>query len=688
MAATSAAPAAPAVADLSSTLYLSLILTAVLLARVGPLNGGAPRLPGSLVGSVDDEAYAALYLLCAALLIVAYLPCAASLAVRGGGRPLLLMCAVALFVVASAPLESAFRTRHDESGLARRAVSALALAAWPLSLAPTLVGALWAFAFFGTSWLAPRLSVATLLIQCAGFAILHHGLGMAAPLPLRSQRWRWRLGAPLVLVPLLALTLTAVVLTGGHAFFRLHERPVNHAGVPLCPFRHTTVLPTSVEGVQAMVQAHASLRPKGAAHSWSSLACPQVGGVVLDTRILRRVAYDPATETLAAGAGTTFATLTNVLHRHNRMLAANWHRDVTVAGACATAAQHLGVSIHSLVTQLEVVYANGTLGTVRETDEAFPFHFGSIGLLGVIVAVTLRTLPRAPLEWTSTTEAYADNDAALAARVASWADAPNDELRSSVLWILPSLRETTLQVASYGAPLAPPDAATWRVDAPHVQRQHWGDVGLTFSLFNNGLALLVGLFAPLTLSLADAVAEAGARSFVQDYTQSQVSTPHLTATSQVDEYNNLLPTRVATVEMAVSIGRAELEACVTALAALPVMTVQHLRYAALAPRPLVTSGPQTYHIDFSLPESVLHALHKDLERAVHACPPPTRADGFAAAEGHAGKLDLPDLLKRRVWTAPTAAALPGRTQSVAHTRFRELVAELDPTNKFGPYQET
>jgi hypothetical protein len=459
---------------------------------------------------------------------------------------------------------------------------------------------------------------------------------------------------------------------------------VNHAGLPVCAYRHAEVLPATIAEAQALVQAHASVRASGGRHSWSSLACPRPGGVVLNTALLRAVAYDATAETITAGAGTSFGTLTNVAYKHNRVLESNWHRDVSVAGGIATSVSHLGVSISELVVSLRVLYANGTLGTVHESDAEFPFHFGSVGMLGLVVEATLRTMPRAPLEWASTTEPYADNEAALDARIATWADGAA-ELRSSVLWILPSLRETTLQVAAYGAPLAPPANDTWRT-APHLQRHHWGDVGLTFSLFNNGLTLLVGLADPLALSVSDSIAQTGMRTFVSEYVQSEVSTPHLPTTGLVDEDNNKLPTCVATVEMAVVVGRAHLEACMRALAAFPVAVALHARYAPLPLAPLSTSGPETYFVDFSLPEAVLHRLAPHIERAVDACPAPKRADGYAAAEGHAGKLNLRDLLERRVWRAPAPATLPGQTESSDHVQFRALVAQHDPLGKFRPYQ--
>ena len=404
---------------------------------------------------------------------------------------------------------------------------------------------------------------------------------------------------------------------------------------------------------------------------------------MLNTALLRAVSYDATTETITAGAGTSFGTITNVAYKHNRVLASNWHRDVSVAGGIATSVSHLGVSISALVVSLRVLYANGTLGTVRESDAEFPFHFGSVGTLALVVEATLRTMPRAPLEWTSTTEPYADNEGALAARIATWADGAA-ELRSSVLWILPSLRETTLQIATYGAPLAPPANATWRA-APHLQRHHWGDVGLTFSLFNNLLSLAIGLVDPLVLGVSGSIAETGMRAFVSEYTQSEVSSPHLPTTGLVDDDNNKLPTYLATVEMAVVVGRTDLEACMRALAAFPVAVALHARYAPLPLAPLSTSGPETYFVDFSLPEAVLHRLVPHIERAVDACPAPKRADGYAAAEGHAGKLNLRDLLERRVWRAPAPATLPGQTDSSDHVQFRALVAQRDPLGKFRPY---
>jgi hypothetical protein len=674
-----------ALPDLSTFWYASIVLLAVGLARAAPW-AAEPRVPGSLVRA-DDAEYASLYAWNAVLILCAYLPAAFGLARRAGGRaaPLTLAAAVIATTVASAPLEAAFRTRHDASAPARRVLAALGLGVWLSSLGRTDQARVVAFAAFVARVLVgPHVRGFALAIESITLTALHLDLALAAESKGRPSAAAWRAAVPLGITPIAVVALTPVLLTLGHAQFEMADRPVNHAGVPLCAFRHAEVLPHTIEAAQDLVRAHASLRPRGGRHSWSSLACPRQGGVVLDTKLLRAVSYDPITQTILTGAGANLGTVTNLAHRHNRMLKANWHHAVTTGGAVASSVSHVGVSISELVTSLDVIYANGSLATVAETDADFPLHFGSVGMLALVVGVTLRTLPRAPLEWTSTTEPYVDNGDALAVRIGTWADG-GVELRSSVLWVLPSLRETTLQIATYGAPLAPPANGTW-VATPHMPRTGWGDVGLTFSLFNNALALLVGLADPLALGVSEAIAEEGMRAFVAEYTKDAVSAPHLPTTGLVDQDDDKLPTYVASVEMAVVVGRANLEACVRALAAFPVATALHLRYAPLPLAPLSTSGPGTYFVDFSLPEATLHRLAPHLRRADAACPPPTRADGFAAADGHAGKLSLRDVRERRVWSAPAAATLPGRTPSAAHVLFRQRVVALDPLGKFTPNQ--
>jgi len=673
----------PPPSDAATAWYLFLTLSALAILRIAPF-ATASGAPPSLLR--DDDAHASLYAASAALILLAYAPAAVGLARRGGGAPALLGASVAAFVVASAPLEAVFRVAGDASATPRLLVAYAALAGWLGGLSNGPHSLVWSAVFFGAIALVDAVAADSGIRFALEFVILtglHANLSRAPSVPRGASEGAWRACALLGALPLGVAVLLPLLLTTGHAFGHLDERPVNHGGYLYCPTRHRVVYPQTVAELEQAVRDHARVRAAGAGHSWSANACPAAGGVRVSTDLLRAVAYDNASHAVTADAGVTFGTLQTLLHARNRQLAANWHGSVTVGGAVATSVQHLSVSIASLCTSVQLVLANGSLLHVDAADPLFPYVFGAAGLLGVTARATLSTMPRAELLWDAATVPYADA-ATLAARVDAWAADP--AMASSILWILPG--ETTTQLASFGPPLAPPNASAIRTPrAPHLPKHHFGDVGLTHALYANLLAIALALAEPLVRSVSDAVAETEMRAFVDTYQSLEVSRPHAPMDLEDDPDNDVVPTRLASVEVDVPLDAAHLAPCVAALTAFDYAVALHVRPAPATPvLPLATGGPACFHVDLSFSTPLLELMRDGLARAVDACPPPLRADGHPAAVAHAGKASLRELLELRIWAAPKPSALPGRSGSAAHAHFRALTAQLDPSGKFTPVQ--
>lgn len=351
----------------------------------------------------------------------------------------------------------------------------------------------------------------------------------------------------------------------------------------------------------------------------------------------------------------------------------------------ANAVQHLGTGLSELCVSVDLVVGDGRLVTLEAGDPRFPYVFGSAGLMGVIVAVRLQTIARAELQWDSVTESYADLPA-LEARVQAWAADP--AMRSSVLWVLPKLNETVTQRATLGPPLVPaidPSASATLPRVPHLAKRHYGDPGLSYALYGNLLMAGLALFEPIVRSVALGIAEAEMRSFVREYAESEVSSPHLPMDSKDDPDNNVLPLRLSTVEVDVSVDATHLAPCIAVFAtAFAYPIALHVRWAQASELHLTTSGAGVFHIDLSFSVPLLGILDDALGKAVAACPEPLR-NGHPVGH-HAGKLTLAEVRQRRLEAPVKPSRLPGQSASVAHATFRALVDEWDPSARFCPVQ--
>lgn len=157
--------------------------------------------------------------------------------------------------------------------------------------------------------------------------------------------------------------------------------------------------PAGVAELQEVVAAAAAagerVRALGSRHSFSTVA--DTDGVHVSTRDLGlSVELDGAHGEVAVVPGAmTYAEVAPVLHTHGRALPnLGSLPHISVAGACATSTHgsgdHLG-SLATAVTAVELVTASGELVHLDSADPDFGGAVVSLGALGVVTRLWLRT---------------------------------------------------------------------------------------------------------------------------------------------------------------------------------------------------------------------------------------------------------------------------------------------------------
>ena len=221
---------------------------------------------------------------------------------------------------------------------------------------------------------------------------------------------------------------------------------------------------TTDEVAVAVKRAHADGRKVkviGSGHSFTAAAV--ANDVLVDmSQISSCGAVDVATGTVEVGGGTTLAELNVLLHSQGRALANLG--DIayqTVAGAISTSTHGTGSTLTGMAAQvvgLTVVDGRGGVRRLEIGDahsELFRSAQVSVGALGAITSVQLKTVPRFALEAVETPMRLKDVLANLDEHVAS-----NDHFE--FFWIPHTGWALTKRNNRTGAPLAPmPKAREW-----------------------------------------------------------------------------------------------------------------------------------------------------------------------------------------------------------------------------------
>jgi FAD-linked oxidoreductase len=165
---------------------------------------------------------------------------------------------------------------------------------------------------------------------------------------------------------------------------------------------HRVLTPRSADEVAAAVRAAAgdglTVRMTGAGHSFTGAALTE--GVLLRPEGLTALrSVDTAAGLVTAEAGMPLKVFNELLARHGLALANMGDiEEQTLAGATQTATHGTGREAAGLVSQiagLEMVTADGTVVTCSrdERPELFDAARAGLGALGVVTAITWRTVP-------------------------------------------------------------------------------------------------------------------------------------------------------------------------------------------------------------------------------------------------------------------------------------------------------
>lgn len=155
--------------------------------------------------------------------------------------------------------------------------------------------------------------------------------------------------------------------------------------------------PTSVAEVQAIVRGADKVRVVGARHSFNHIA--DTTGALVSLRALpRRAAIDRLAQTVTIDGGTTYAELAPVIDAAGfALFNLPSVPDFTIVGAVSTATHGSGDANRNLaasVVALEIVTGSGDLVTLRQGDHDFDGAVVGLGAIGVVVAMTLKLVPR------------------------------------------------------------------------------------------------------------------------------------------------------------------------------------------------------------------------------------------------------------------------------------------------------
>lgn len=174
--------------------------------------------------------------------------------------------------------------------------------------------------------------------------------------------------------------------------------------------------PADLGQLRELVTTAPRVKVLGTRHSFSEVADAPDGLQISLAEMVGPAQFDDETGDVVIDAGTTYGQLLPFLAEHGRTLPALASLPhCTVAGSVATGTHGSGTAqqgLASAVTEVELMTADGELHTIGADDPRFPGAVVSIGALGVITRLRLRTVPAfevrqdvyEPLGWQSLVE--------------------------------------------------------------------------------------------------------------------------------------------------------------------------------------------------------------------------------------------------------------------------------------------
>lgn len=152
--------------------------------------------------------------------------------------------------------------------------------------------------------------------------------------------------------------------------------------------------------VRLAVELRLPLRTRGAGHALNGSALPLRGELVISTRELDQIVAGPG-ETIRAGAGSVLWTVDAAARARGRAIPVlnAGQAGPTAGGFIAAGGFGAGSAaaggFWENVVQVAVVDGRGALARVTRDSPLFPWLFGAMGQLGIVVEATLQTVPSA-----------------------------------------------------------------------------------------------------------------------------------------------------------------------------------------------------------------------------------------------------------------------------------------------------
>lgn len=439
----------------------------------------------------------------------------------------------------------------------------------------------------------------------------------------------------------------------------------NFSGIDFCRHGNTHTVPSTPAELSLAIEdayTHSTrVRAVGGGHSWNSFSCPAFGGLIVDMQELRHmVANDD--QTFVVGGGATMGAVVNFLMKHGRALPQFWVADITIGGAIATGVHNHGVGfVECCVERVTLVDGTGQFRVVDNQSAAYPFLAGSIGLIGVVAEVELKSVPLKSVHYEETWMPRTRGDAAVVRQI-------KESLPHTSMWVT---RDNVIFQSRHERTPVPTPSDAYTPFGKQKAYVH-NVLGRRFyaSMLSSVLVVL-----PL---ISYAVASMNYDDIEAYVTNSEKAEMHYTHTPTYIQPNKvsrmmILKSSVtySTIDTDVIVHERDLADCLSILFDPPLFyaPLLHIRHAQARFDPLVASG-NMFHIDFSIPTWTISHFRRWLERLNTSC---------KTEYTHAGKASLTDLLAYDDNDYKTSHIPP---QLRANKKFKALRTWYDPNSVF------
>lgn len=471
-----------------------------------------------------------------------------------------------------------------------------------------------------------------------------------------------------VVFVLLMVAASVPVASACAVLYRRSVRTSNFSGLDLCRHQPRDVFyPADIEELSRQVRSATHVRARGAGHSWNQLACTQPGGIVVDTRNLRKIAT-VETNVVRCQAGVTMGTAINFLMRRRLQLSTFWVSDVTIGGIMATNGHNDGISFADCCARaMTLMDARGQLFRVDRDANAslWAMAVGNAGLFGLIVDVDVVGHPLESYEYRRDRHVFA-TQIELASIIRDWLE---NYRNASCMWIGGGIAvtETRFVLAADVEPQLPGNVPT-----TVMTQSNFVNVNAV-RRFGSSLWSAVVVLFPLISRWAMSGSDAEFEKYIEDrdrYELHWTNTPTLVVRDkQSRTFTVQTSVLFSTMDTLITIDVADAPACTFAVSRAPFYAPKmHVRR--------LPGRDDRLTVDFSY-STFLSGLSRGwIESVRRACP--------ERGPTHPGKASIELLGNWSDTRLPTTQPLPPEFRTPS---FAAMARRFDPSGKFVPAHE-